>query len=267
MDAPVAAVVDAGPEATNEAEIARYSDERTIDHEQAEIKVPKATLLKAVPKGAVVLSLKKGDKVSWVAEHNGYYRVTTDDPKDGSKKLMGWVVQFAFEEPPPPPKKIPVPKCASEELLASLSPRHIVPFCTKLCAEDSECPSKSCSSSLILDDKGQPAIINGDTHIETVCVPKEPAKGAKDAGAAADAGGDAGKTKPPAKVVPKCANDESLFAVDEKASPFCGKGDGCSTDKDCGKGTCLDVIMLTEDGSPQLNAHGGMLGGKFCKPK
>lgn len=98
--AEAGATADAGPEAANEADVTRYLDEVAVDHQAATIKAPKANALKATPKGDIVAALKKGDSVTELGEHNGYYRVVFADPKDASRKLEGWVVKFAFDDPP-----------------------------------------------------------------------------------------------------------------------------------------------------------------------
>jgi hypothetical protein len=255
------AAVDAGPEASNEADITRYPDEVAIDHTAATIKTPKANVLKATPKGDIVTALKKGDTVTELGEHNGYYRIVFADPKDASKKLEGWVVKFAFDDPPVAQKR-PVPKCTgASAIMVSDKPKPIVPRCSIFCADDKDCPSGKCDSALILNDKGEPAVVNGDTHFESVC-----SAGTK---AAPTGSADAGKPKvaPAPVAVPKCANDEALYAVSEHAPIFCSKTD-CSTDKDCnGKGTCVEAMIMTDDGTPQLNHNGSPIGNKTCKPK
>lgn len=254
-DDAATAQVDAGPETTNEAAVTRYPDEQVIDHTTATVKAAKATVLKAVPKGDVIATLKKGDDAVEVSEHNGYYRVVFPDPKDPTKKLGGWVVKFAFEDPPIP-KKAPLPKCNGENTtLVSDKSNPIVPRCTIFCAEDAECPSGSCESALILDPKGQPAVVNGETHFMSVCTVAKAA--AKNTG-----------TKPAAKVamvVPKCTGDNALYAMDAEKGPIlCAPN--CSTDKDCnGKGKCVEAAMMQEDGQPALNHNGGFIGTQVCR--
>jgi hypothetical protein len=255
LDAAIATAVDAGPETTNESQITGYPDETAIDHAPATVKAAKATVLKAVPKGDTVATLKKGDTVAEVSEHNGYYRVVFADPNDATKKLSGWVVKFAFDDAPVP-RKAPIPKCTGAgAVLVSDKSSLIVPRCTIFCGDDSDCPSGACEASLILDEKGNPAIVNGDTHIMPVCtVPKA----AKDAGAA----------KPAAVAVPKCTGDQGLYALDPKSKIFCAATDPCTTDKDCnGKGTCTDAMIMQDDGTPALSHNGAPMGGKICKPK
>jgi hypothetical protein len=255
------ATADAGPEAANEADLTRYPDEQAIDHQAATIKTPKANALKATPKGDIVASLKKGDTVTELSEHNGYYRVVFADPKDASRKLEGWVVKFAFDDPPVV-KKRPVPKCTGDGVvMVSDKANPIVPRCSIFCTDDKDCPSGKCDSALILNEKGEPAVVNGDTHFESVC-----SAGTRTGAASADAGKP--KVAPPPAAVPKCASDEGLYAVDEHSKIFCSKGDSCSSDKDCGgKGTCVEAMIMQDDGTPQLSHNGTPIGGKVCKPK
>ena len=46
--------------------------------------------------GDLVMVLKRGTEVEKLAEHGGYYLVLADDPKEASRKLMGWIAETAF---------------------------------------------------------------------------------------------------------------------------------------------------------------------------
>ena len=260
----VAAPVDAGPMATNEADVTRYPDEAKLDRVTVTILAPRATLLKAAPKGAVVATLKKGDGVQELAEHNGYFLVLAPDPKDATKKVMGWVAKFAFDEPAVA-KKAPVPKCTTEGwMVVSDKSSPIVPRCAQMCSDDTDCPNHDCGSSLVLNDKtGEPLLVNGDTHVLSFCTAK-PVVGAKDAGAGPVA--DAGKPATTA-ALPKCKDMEVLVADGERGKPFCKYDNQCSSDKDCKGGKCTGLLILNEDGTPARLANGGLLGRDMCMPK
>ncbi len=246
------AVVDAGPEATNAAQITHYPDERAIDHESATVKTAKTNAQKAVPKGDLVATLKAGDSVTQVSEHNGYFLVLFPDPADATKKIEGWVSKFAFMDPPVA-HKAKIPTCGDGLHLVSdkVSPLNL--RCSKICVDDSDCPSGKCEAAITIDEKGTPRSTNGTPEVMPVCsVPVV----VREAGAA----------KPAAVSVPKCASDETLYAQSEHAPIFCSKGGSCSKDADCkGKGPCVDVMIMQDDGNPARTMHGSPMGDKICK--
>ncbi len=223
-EAGAVAVVDAGPETTNAAQITHYPDEAMVDRISATVKVTTTSALTAVPKGTVIAALKKGDTVTQVSEHNGYFLVVFSDPKDATKKLQGWVVKFAFDEPVAVPKKKPkVPDCGSMSnvflVTKALSP--FVPHCAPACTEDSDCASKSCISVVRLQPDG--STVEGQMGFAQVC--DEPAPGA----AAVDAG-----AKPAA--VTTCPKGKTLMSLDSGKTSFCTDAKMCSSDKDCTAG-------------------------------
>jgi hypothetical protein len=59
----------------------------------AEVVVPSASVLSAVPRGEVLSTLKQGDKVEQVARFDGFFLVRNA----GSASNLGWVVRYAFE--------------------------------------------------------------------------------------------------------------------------------------------------------------------------
>ncbi len=237
-DAAVVASVDAGPEATNETDVTRYPDETELDHVSATVLTARAVLLKSTPKGATIATLKKGDTVLQLGEHNGFFRVLAADPKDASKKVMGWVVKFAFDEPPVH-KKAPLPKCIGEGiLLVSDKANPLSPRCAKECAEDNECPGSECTSAIVLDDKnGVPAIINGDTHSMGACAATK-----------------AHATKPAGLTAPTCKPDEVIASDDEKGPLFCNINSACNFGpKDCASGgKCASLHIFGADGKPVM---------------
>ena len=46
--------------------------------------------------GKLVVVLKRGTEVAKVAEHQSHYLVVAEDPKDTTRKLMGWASEGAF---------------------------------------------------------------------------------------------------------------------------------------------------------------------------
>ncbi len=165
-----AAVVDAGPETTNEAQITRYTDdEKSMDRADATVKIAKTNAITAVPKGDVVTSLKKGDAVTQVVLHNGYYLVTFADPKDPTKKLMGWVAKQAFDDATYVPAKKTMPACAAGGILVTNALSPFMPRCTTHCTKDADCTSKMCDSVVQLDPKTGAPIGEGSAQYTQAC--------------------------------------------------------------------------------------------------
>jgi hypothetical protein len=87
----------AAPLAANESEITRYPDEKATPGATLTT-VGSAELRTEVGAGGkLVVVLKKETEVSEVAEHAAHMLVVADDPKDASKKLIGWASEEAFE--------------------------------------------------------------------------------------------------------------------------------------------------------------------------
>jgi hypothetical protein len=96
-EASAAAAPEAGPaEAINASEMTRYPDEKPIDHAPLTAEAGGNMRTLAGAGGDLVMVLKRGTEVAKLAEHGNYYLVLADDPKDPSKKLMGWVAESAF---------------------------------------------------------------------------------------------------------------------------------------------------------------------------
>jgi hypothetical protein len=91
-----------GTLAANEAQITRYPDEKAFDHATLTTESPANVRTQAGSGGDLVVVLKKGTEVDKIAEHGGSYLVIADDPKDPSRKLMGWVVEVTFGAEPGP---------------------------------------------------------------------------------------------------------------------------------------------------------------------
>lgn len=100
-------------EAVNASEMTRYPDEKPVDHAPLTLESGANLRTQAGSGGDLVVVLKKGTEVEKLAEHESYYLVLADDPKDPTRKLMGWVSESAFgaaaphgrgePEPTPPP--------------------------------------------------------------------------------------------------------------------------------------------------------------------
>ena len=82
--------------ASNQADVTRYADERptpgsTLTTESAaELRTEIGT------GGKLVVIVKKGTEVSKLSERGGHYLVITEDPKDPTRKLLGWSSESAF---------------------------------------------------------------------------------------------------------------------------------------------------------------------------
>jgi hypothetical protein len=85
--------------AANESDVTRYPDEKAGNRTPVTTEATVNLRTQAGAAGDLVVVLKKGTEVDKVAEHGGSYLVLADDPKDSSRKLMGWVSEGAFGEP------------------------------------------------------------------------------------------------------------------------------------------------------------------------
>jgi hypothetical protein len=188
--APVPA---AGPAAANEADIARFPDETKLDNVAASIK--RFTNVREQPvAGKVVASLNPGATVTEIAQRPNLFLIVFADPKDASKKLMGWVTADAFVPAAVVDAGKPIVCAAPEVLLQS-----DIQFCGRTCGTDAQCPAgEACKGSAKVVVKGKPADV-----ATTVCVASQAPV------AAADAGGGGGNVAirvdagaPPAPFVP-----------------------------------------------------------------
>ncbi len=87
--------------AANEADVTRYPDETSIDHVLAttHVFVSTARTQGSATGGTVVGSLKAETDVDEIAERQGFALVYFIDPKDPSRKLLGWVSKVDFAVP------------------------------------------------------------------------------------------------------------------------------------------------------------------------
>jgi hypothetical protein len=95
-----AAVESGAVEAVNQSEMTRYPDEKPVDHAPLTAESGGMMRTQAGSGGDLVINLKKGTEVQKIAEHQGYYLVLADDPKDSTHKLMGWIAESAFSGGP-----------------------------------------------------------------------------------------------------------------------------------------------------------------------
>jgi len=95
-----AAEAGSAVEAVNQSEMTRYPDEKAVDHAPLTAEFGGSMRTQAGSGGDLVIVLKKGTEVEKIAEHEGFYLVLADDPKDSTRKLMGWISESAFSAGP-----------------------------------------------------------------------------------------------------------------------------------------------------------------------
>lgn len=99
-EASASAPVEGGPAAPglafNQADIMRYPDEKASADSVLTTEGTAELRTEVGTGGNLVAVLKKGTEVSKIAEHAGHYLVVADDPKDATRKLMGWSTEGAF---------------------------------------------------------------------------------------------------------------------------------------------------------------------------
>ncbi len=198
---PEVVVVDAGvapPEASNELDVTRFPDETKLDHVARSTQAVVTTVRKAPPSGAVIATLAKGTAVQEIAQRDKFSIILFADPKDATKKLMGWVFQEAFIGGGTTPQKPTVtnPCPSGQQLLIGEQD-----FCGKVCKVAADCPNgQACTGSAKLfglDGKvGEPvsvcSFLAGIRDAGPAVVDAGPAK--------ADAGTDAGVPGQPVPV-------------------------------------------------------------------
>jgi hypothetical protein len=166
----------AAPVATPSASAAadaleRYPDEETVDAVVITLKKATTARLSADTASKVVGELKVGDKILPIAVHGDYALIAigTDPAADAKGWIPGDVILDALK-----PKaaavaaKPALPTCKGEEMLVSENggPAR----CAAQCTEDSDCKPGKCTNALVLDAKtGKGLVVNGDTHVMSVC--------------------------------------------------------------------------------------------------
>lgn len=94
--APVEAGLPTSALAANEGDVTRYQDEKATPGAALTTEAPAELRTQVGAGGMLVVIVKKGTEVDKVAEHAGHYLVVAEDPKDASRKLMGWAGETAF---------------------------------------------------------------------------------------------------------------------------------------------------------------------------
>ena len=259
-DAPDAA----GPNAANELLVARYEDESPAEG-SATLKAP-APLILSVPKGGVALSLRVGEVVTLMAERNGFYRATAPDPKDPTRRLMGWVARLALEERLVGPKTPLVPRCLQQQVFVlqetallkaapatsasttaapapppapaasgapSATSRAATPRCDYVCNADRECVgSNKCEVAAVLEGGKLPEV----PSYTTVCTPlSDPTK------ARVSGGGVRSLFGIPHPGSGKCPRG---FVSAPKVGDLCYRG--CKIDDECPIGSSCKSIKGTK---------------------
>jgi hypothetical protein len=84
------------PLAANEADVTRYPQEKPTSGSATVEEATASLHTETGAKGNPVAVLKKGTAVDKIAEHEGFTLVVADDPKDSSRKVMGWTGDYAF---------------------------------------------------------------------------------------------------------------------------------------------------------------------------
>lgn len=146
-EAGVAEVVaDAAPApppaalASNEGDVARFPDETKLADVSATL-LRTYNVREAPPNGTLIVGLNKGTAVTQLASRDKFFLISFNDPRAPETKLMGWVHRDAFS-------------AVVQDAGALVCPTGEValfgdtPFCGKVCAVDSECPSgQACKGS------------------------------------------------------------------------------------------------------------------------
>jgi len=208
----------AGAEASNELDVARYEDEVAVDHAPLKVKASTATAFRSYPKGDMVATLNHDDEVVELSERYGFYRITFPDPKDRSRKLMGWVARFAFEDAPTTKKKLTLPRC----VIGTGDPGTAVlvledpPRCAHVCKEAAECVAsgRKCEARIVVPRSGDFA---SNPSYTTVCGAKPPDPNARPSLFGVPAPGNG-----------KCPRS---YALAPKLGGFCYRS--CKKDLDC----------------------------------
>ena len=151
--------------------LTRYPDEESVDAVVITLKKATTARLSADTSSKVVQPLAVGDKILPIAVHGDYALVAIGTDPAASAK--GWIPGDVIVDALKPKAaasaaKPALPTCKSEELLVSENGGP--PRCAAQCTEDADCKPGKCTNALVLDEKtGKPAVVNGDTHVMSVC--------------------------------------------------------------------------------------------------
>lgn len=136
----------------NESDVARFPDEKKLD-ERAVLQWSSSKVRKK-PQGDPVVSLPKGTNVTKIAEHQGFFLITFADPKDSSKRLMGWVFKDAFTaEVPLESEPLPGNKCPAGAVFRedAATGKH----CSRACTTNAQCGNWVCYHGACISPQGE----------------------------------------------------------------------------------------------------------------
>jgi len=228
------------PAATNVDDIARFPDETKLENVAATIQ--RFSNAREVPvSGKVVSALGKGTAVTQIAQRKEFFLVVFDNPKDATKKLMGWVPADSFTAAPAVDAGVLAIKCEAGQtaLIGDTA------FCGKVCASDLDCPNgqacKGASNKLVNGKSGEAV------RVCTVFAT------AADAGVPIAKPVDAGAPPPPppaGDIIPPqaggCPGDFALVAKDGQCHKRCRNAGACTTAKSCVKCSGVSVCAVND---------------------
>jgi hypothetical protein len=236
------AAVATQEKAANEDDVARFSNESKLDHVAATVLAPMANVRISPPFGTIFTTLKKGTELKQIAQRDKYFLVTFQDPKDASRKLMGWTHQDAFTAQAVADagvNQLSITCTANQQPLISDNAM----FCGIVCKTDKECPvNHACKGSALLlgkDKKTSQVQTCAAVHVPTVTDAGAPAAKADAAAPAADAGAPAAtggnEVKPNGST---CPANYLLVARDGMCHKQCSSG--VNSVASCGSDRCTN---------------------------
>ncbi len=230
----------AGPDAMNEGNVHRYDDESLVDRLPLVVKASSALVTSSCPKGDAIATLQRGASANQLSERNGFYRVTFADDKEPTRRKMGWIARFAFDDPVAPPRAIALPRCPTTMgLQVTVLAEEGKARCAYECAADRECPGSACEAAAIVPDNG---VLPPVPTYTTVCSPPSP-----------DGGADAGARRRSYFGIPHASNGKcpKLFIDAPKVGDLCYRF--CKSDTDCPEpATCGGVPAASGAGQVKL---------------
>jgi hypothetical protein len=157
---------DATALASNEQDVKRYPDEKKLEGKTAEKLFWSASNVRKSlePKADVVATLAKGTLVEQLASRGNNFLVRFDDPKDKTKKLMGWLYKDAFTgETTNPDGSVTKPgiKCAAGLTHFSFEGDD---YCAKRCTSDKQCTGGETCSGLDFAMKDGDKVVGRARH-------------------------------------------------------------------------------------------------------
>jgi hypothetical protein len=165
------AAVTTSERAANEDDVARFSNEAKLDHVPATVLAASANVRLSPPFGAVFSTLKKGTEVKQIAQRDKYFLITFQDPKDATRKMMGWTHTDSFTATAvldAGVNQISITCPGNQQPLISDNAM----FCGVVCKVDKECPvNHACKGSALLlgkDKKTSSVQTCAAIHVPTV---------------------------------------------------------------------------------------------------